>query len=133
MPLLAVFIIAFIVGLLVTAVFAAGFRRRGPWGSVVWFFLVVFLAAWAGGLWMQSYGPTLWGLYWLPMLTLALLFGLLLAATTPPTSRRTAPLERAEFHEGKAAAVAVGTFFWILIAVFVLFILIRMLGRYSAY
>jgi hypothetical protein len=128
MPLIAVFITALIVGLLVTAVFAAGFRRRGPWNSIIWFFLVVFLAAWAGGLWMQPYGPTLWGLSWLPMLMLALLFGLLLAATTPPPRRRTAPLPKTELREEEVSTVAIGTFFWILIVVLALSILIRVFG-----
>jgi hypothetical protein len=128
MPLIALFVTAFIVGLLVTAVFVAGFRRRGPWNSVVWFFLVVFLAAWAGGLWMKPYGPTFWGLYWLPMLLLALLFGLLLAATTPVARPRSAPLPKTALRQEEATSVAIGTFFWVLIAVFALSILVRALG-----
>jgi len=35
--------------LIFTMIFAAGLRRTGPWSSVAVFFLVIFLAAWAGG------------------------------------------------------------------------------------
>jgi len=34
-----------------TAVFTLGFHCRGPWSSVLTFFLIVFLAAWAGSQW----------------------------------------------------------------------------------
>ena len=53
---------ALVVALVLTAIFAAVFRTTGPW-NVWWIFaLVVFLAAWAGGLWLP-FGPPLFGVY----------------------------------------------------------------------
>lgn len=80
---------ALVIALLLTAVFAAGFRRRGPWGIWWIFLLVIFLAAWAGGVWMTPFGPTLFDVYWLPFVFVGLVAALLLAAAAPPTTRRT--------------------------------------------
>ncbi len=51
----------------------AGLRRPGPWADdevgeigLLMFFLLIFLAAWAGGTWICAIGPPLWGVYRVP-------------------------------------------------------------------
>jgi hypothetical protein len=107
---------AVFVAAMLTAIFVAGFRRAGPWMSGLWFFLIVLLAAWVGGVWARPVGPAVWGVYWVPFLWIGLLVALLLAAATPgrrPRSRRE-PAERAERRESAATAgdTVLSWFFW---------------------
>ncbi len=101
--------IAFIVWL----IFAVGFRRPGPWSGFWAFFMILFLAAWAGGLWIMPLGPTLMGVYWLPFVFMALLFALLLAAVVPEPR----PRNRQEARAEREAEAALGAFFWVLMII----------------
>lgn len=74
---------AVIIGLIMTLIFAVGLRRSGPWSSVLIFFFVVFLAAWAAGKWMRPIGPPLLGFHWLPFFAVGAVIALLLAAALP--------------------------------------------------
>lgn len=112
---------ALVVALLLTAVFFAGFRRPGPWGIWWIFLLVVFLAAWAGGVWIEPFGPPLFNVYWLPFVFVGLIFALLVAAAAPPAPPRpyataTAPQE--------PVAVAVDLFFWVMVVGLLLAIIV---------
>ncbi len=85
--LLAEILFALGLALLFTAIFTLGFKRIGPW-AVWWiFFLIIFMTAWAGSLWITPVGPMLWGIYFLPIIVVALVAALLLAAVTPPDRR----------------------------------------------
>lgn len=70
-------------------------------------FLLFFLIAWAGGLWIRPFGPTVLGFYWLPGLLLVTLLLLLLISlatdTTPPRKKC-----RAEITAERAAITAAG-------------------------
>jgi hypothetical protein len=112
-------VLAFIFGLLLALLFSYGFGRPGPWGGFLWFFLVVFLAAWAVGLWVEPVGPVLWGAAWVPIFFGALFVALLVAAMPPLPGR---PAEVAE-PEAPATAAALGLFFWLMMAVVVLAII----------
>jgi hypothetical protein len=109
------FLFALAIGLLLTVIFGAGFRRTGPWGAWWAFLLIVFLAAWVGGVWVRPIGAPLFGVNWLPLLFMGALFALLLASVVPasPPRTRAEAVVRAETEE--AVAVAFGAFFWILL------------------
>jgi hypothetical protein len=96
-------IFAFGIALILSVIFAGLFGRRGPWASVFILFVIIFLAAWVGGIWIRPVGPTLAGVYWLPFLLLGLLFALLLAAAAassrPPRRSSTPAREAAEAAE----------------------------------
>lgn len=124
--LLFALVIALFLSLILVA--AIGWRHpaRGGSGPAVFFlFLIIFLVAWAGGAWMEPFGPVLWGGYWLPFLLIGLFVALILAAVTPgePRRRRAASglpseMERAARQEETAAgAVLFGVFFWVLLIV----------------
>jgi hypothetical protein len=111
---------ALVIGVLFTVLFAVLFRARGPWASLLVFFFIVFLAAWTGGLWLDPFGPPLFGVYWLPFLLIGLFFALLLAAATPPV-----PRTRTEaVVEAKASALAFNVFFWVLIVGLIVAVLV---------
>ena len=74
------FLFAIIVAITLTALFYFIIRRSGLWGNVFLFFLIVFLGAWAGGLWLRPIGPPINGFYWINYLITGFLLALLLAA-----------------------------------------------------
>lgn len=96
--------------------------RVGPWESWIWFALLLFLFTWAGGAWVGPYGPTIRGYFWMPYLFFGLIFALLLAAAVPPRP----PRNRREAVEAEEiTAVALGTFFWILLVGLILTLILR--------
>lgn len=116
--------------LILTAAFAVGSRSRGPWENLVVFFFVLFLASWAGGLWLAPFGPVLWGATWLPFFLAGLLVLLILMAALP-TSGRESTVElvdkRERAAELRAAVTALGVFFWVLIVLLIVGIVVRYL------
>jgi hypothetical protein len=113
---------------LLTAAFFALFRTRGPWSSLVLFFLVVFLATWAGGAWLAPFGPALWETAFLPFLLVGLIFALLLAAAAPSERPESTVelVDREEQRRETATAVTVlSVFFWVLIGALIVVIVSR--------
>jgi hypothetical protein len=107
-------LIALVSGLLIVWIVFIAFGTKGPWGSFLWFFMVVFLFAWAGGVWLTPFGPTLRGIGWLPIIFMGILAALLLTAASPRTSRkRVAAQEKAETDAERTAVV--DAIFWVLI------------------
>ena len=116
---IAEFFTALIVGLVVFTVFALILDRPGPWargrglGGFFWFFLIVFLGAWAVGAWSQPIGPVTYGVSWVPFLFGAFAFALLIGALSEPRAQPASAVEPVE----DAAAAALGMFFWLLVLV----------------
>lgn len=111
-------IIALLVSIFLTPIFVYGFRRRGPWPGFMVFFQLIFLAAWAGGIWLTPVGPSLLGVYWLSFLSTGLVFALLLAAASPPPERSTIVLKtREEAKKDRRIISTISTFYWVLIGV----------------
>jgi hypothetical protein len=114
---------AAIVALLLTFVFAGACRRCGPWESALWFFVIVLLVTWVGGVWAEPVGPPLWGIYWVPFLGMGLLVALLLAAATPtprPPERLPEAKEQPTTDTGAPSAavttaLALSWLFWALL------------------
>jgi len=116
---------ALLVSVLLTAIFLLSLGRKESRQGFLLFFLLVFLAAWAGGLWVTPVGPSVWGVYWVPFLFAGLMFALLLAATAP--SRRPRSLREAAEQASQEEQVerAVGWLFWVLVAALVAAIIAR--------
>lgn len=115
--LLVDFVFALAITLLCVVLFAIVLRFRGPWNSIRWFFVVVLLVTWAGGVWLTPMGPAVRGFYWLPFLMAGLLVSLLLAAATlPMTGDSTVELvdRKKRRAERWAAGTALGISFWVL-------------------
>lgn len=110
------FIIALIVAVALSLIFVFGFRRKGPWTNFYIFFLVIFLATWAGGLWITPIGPSIRGIFWLPYLMVGAIFALLLAAATPSASQTSIELKtKKQVKKEKKIETALSLFMWILI------------------
>ena len=79
---------ALFIGLGIAWLFSLALDTRGPWDSFWWFFVVIFLFSWGGGLWITPFGPTGWGVSWMPFLMVGFFVTVLLLAATPQSSRR---------------------------------------------
>ncbi|MBD3245869.1 MAG: hypothetical protein GF333_02545 [Candidatus Omnitrophica bacterium] len=126
-------IIAVMVAFLAMMIFAVGMRRPGPWASIAAFFVLVFLAAWAGGLWLGPVGPVTGGVYWLPTVIIGLLFALLLASAVPPQKPRTAKQAIKRAEEQVAAERSIDYFFWLIFLVLAALVIVAVLRPSPAY
>jgi hypothetical protein len=73
------------------------------------FFLIVFLATWAGPLWIAPFGPLIWGIAWIPMFLISLFFWFLILALIPPLPKPKAS------NKAEEATFAIGIFYWIIL------------------
>jgi hypothetical protein len=122
------FFFALLIGLVLTAVFALIVRARGAWPSLLAVFVIIFLASWAGGVWLHPFGAALWGTYWLPFLVVGLIFSLLLGAlvsSSPSTVEVVEPQK--EEAQRRKAIIALGIFFWILLGILIIAIIVHYL------
>ena len=120
-------LVAFLLAIILTLLLAVGLRGQ-PWGvGIVFFFLILFLATWAGGLWLTPVGPVMLGVPWMSFLLVALIVGLILVSLTPDSRRRRGkPLASEKVPAQSDTAIAVDVFFWILIGG----LLIAIVARY---
>jgi hypothetical protein len=126
---------AFIVALVFTAILVPlmGWRRpdyKATWRTAFFVFLLLFLFAWAGGVWLAPFGPTFYNVYWVPFVVIAVLYALLLLAATPPRlpgSRTRGVVESAtaEAEREDMAAEAFGLFFWVLAVLLALALIVH--------
>ena len=125
-------IFALIIALLLVALFSILFQIRGPWNNLLWFFLIVLLVTWAGGIWLSPMGPPIRQFYWLPFLVAGLIIALLLAAATIPMSREESTVELIDQEKRRAkrwvAGTALGIFFWLLVLLLLAAIFVRYLN-----
>ena len=119
---------ALVIACILTIIFAVGFRRQ-EWGAgLLLFFLILFLATWAGGLWLTPIGPLWWGVPWLSFLLVGLVIALLLVALIP--AGRPPRINRDPRRQARASAetlMAIDIFFWVLIVGLLVTIVIRYL------
>ncbi len=122
------FIAFLIIAFLVTSIFFYGFKRGGPWTFWV-FLLMLFLAAWAGRLWITPIGPEWWGVAWVPLVSFVFIVGLLIAIATP---RKDTTGKESKTGAGKPtgeATAAFGIFFWSLIILLLAAIIAGLLSQ----
>jgi hypothetical protein len=129
------FLFALVIAFLIFVVFLHGFRWVGPFGGVLWFFLIVLFASWTGGVWVRPVGPVLWGVYWVPFVVVGLLAALLLAAASPPRPPGKPP-RGVDEEDAKGRAeilgVTLSVFFWIMLIFLVLAIAVHYIMRAPA-
>lgn len=86
---------SFILAVLVTMLFAILLGNRG----LFMFFLIIFFAGFAAQLWLAPTGPSVWGIYVLPLLVVGIIFSLLIISVfamvnpLPHHRNANAPLE----------------------------------------
>lgn len=121
-----------LIAVILAAIFFYGFRRTGPWGSFWSFLLVLILGMLLFTVWTEPYGPVYWGIGWIDLLIIGLLFALLLAAASPSLRQGRDVSEEAILPDTEPRKmperVAVSGFFWILILLFVVLIIFGLWG-----
>lgn len=120
MLLLYDFLFVLVLTLILTAFFAAAFMRQRNRSAIGAFFVLLFLATWALGLWLMPVGaPVFGGVPWLSFLiagiALSFLFIVLLPFSKPMKRRESIQ----ETEEAVNTLIAVDIFFWILIIILV--------------
>ncbi|MFW6312634.1 MAG: hypothetical protein ACOC2N_01970 [Spirochaetota bacterium] len=107
-------VLALVLGVLFAALIGVVFGVRSGAAGFLMLFLLFFLFAWAGGLWIGPLGPAFLGVYWLPGLVVTLLIFLLIGALSyhRPVSTREA---QAEIEARQAAEKIFGTLIWLVI------------------
>ena len=123
--ILASFIISLIVALAYTIVFVAGFQRKGPWASVVAFFMVVFLSTWAGGIWIAPVGSDIRSVSWLPFAVVGLVTSLILAASVPSWFSTIRTQVGLQPERRKPPVALLSSYFWLALIVMIVTIAVR--------
>lgn len=132
--LLSGLIAALLIALLITAIAALIFRRRGPWGTVWTFFLFLFLALWTVSIYIRNVGPLYWGIAWLPLLLAALVLAFLLLSAFPDVNQwrdeslrdsQTSKITPAE-NIGDVSQPRTGGLFWFMIIILIIAIVVGM-------
>jgi len=129
-------IYALTIALAIAVVWTIGLRKQGPWETIPWFVLAVFLCTWAGGIWVSPFGPTGWGVSLLPFLLMGALGAVLLVTAAPHVGRIKTVAPRAGTGAAPADQTgsgrnegALNAFFWVVTAV----TLVMILSRYTWY
>ncbi|MCF8061723.1 MAG: hypothetical protein K9M82_04325 [Deltaproteobacteria bacterium] len=136
LPLLD-FLAALSVALIVGGLFVLLTRRSGPVNGLLWLFLLILLATWAGGIWLRPFGPVVLGVHWFVFIVSGVVVVLLLSVSrvyrhySGPRGRHDTldMLEEMEKDRARkrAAYLSLGVLFWFLLAVLVTVILLRYL------
>ncbi len=111
------FLLALFFSAVFTIIFARGIRKHA-WGiGFLILFLIVFLSTWAGGLWLDPFGPSnVRGIPWMTFLIVAAIVSLLLSALMPRNIQfqfKENP-EESKSEKGKLIVV-IDYLFWMLI------------------
>jgi len=124
-PILGALITAFIVALLLSLLLIPVVGRRPDaeqgWSAAVFFFVLLFLFIWAGGVWVApaQVGPPVFDVYWVPFLIIGIVVALLIAAIPWHYPQTTRLPDEEEVRAESAAATVFGIFFWVLALVLI--------------
>ena len=115
---------AFVITFIVIIVFSTPLRRHG--GAAFWMFaIILFLAAWAGGLWISPFGPVIYNIYWMPFFIAAIICALLITALTPESRKYIVfGTEKNEKADDDTLRV-IGLFSWILVVCLLIVIILK--------
>jgi hypothetical protein len=125
------FAFSLFVAVVFTVILVTGLGRigPGPWSGLIFFFFLLFLLAWAGGLWLPRSGPAISEVSVLPIIVAGLLGLLVFAALIPRRGRGTmadAVAETEKRHKQEdVVGITVGAFYWIVVVLLLAAIVVR--------
>lgn len=106
----------FLVALVFTAIFAAGFRKQRSRASLTGFFLLLLLGTWAIYVWVPPAGWLIYGVAWVQLLLIGLMIALLMAAFISPVAAFDSQTEQRNVAKTEQASlIAFDIFFWFLL------------------
>jgi hypothetical protein len=122
---------AALIALILTVVSVFFLGKRGPWGSIWTFFLVLFLTLSTVAIYVAPIGPVYWGIAWIPITIAGVIITVLLIAAMPhPDNKRGLPNGDTDVTKVNSKTdfptTPVGRFFWALIILFVIAIIVGM-------
>jgi hypothetical protein len=126
------FFFAAATSLIVCSIFVIATRRSIRRSGFMWFYLIVLIATWAGGVWLRPFGPSLGNVRWLQFLIIGLLIVLLFGLSSPPKApqsrhetidRLEEIARRKEFET--VTYITLGIVFWLVVAILIAAIVIR--------
>ncbi|MBA3664225.1 MAG: hypothetical protein H0W61_08460 [Bacteroidetes bacterium] len=106
-----------VMAFVITLFFSGVLRHKGPWDAIWLVFVTIFLASWAGYLWINPFGPMVLGVSVMPIFVVGLIFAFILAAVTVPVVRK--KNETTAEVEDPSTKLAIGIFFWIVLIILV--------------
>ena len=127
---------ALVIALMVSVGLVLLSRRGGRRTGVIYLFLIVFMATWAGGVWIRPFGPPVSHVHWLGFLIIGLFVALLLALFLPqrPPRGRQETLDALEQMAAakqleKVTYVTLGVVFWVVLFLLLGAVILRYLIR----
>ncbi|MDG5815049.1 hypothetical protein QA601_08170 [Chitinispirillales bacterium ANBcel5] len=117
------FLIALMVALFITAIIAAGLRKSASVRRYVSIFILILLAAWAGGLWLVPVGPDFAGVSVLTFVIVGIITALILAIGAYPYYPIFQREENPTNPKRPIKAQPVSGFFWLLLVILALAII----------
>jgi hypothetical protein len=110
-----------------TAIFGVGIRRQTTWNILLPFFIILFLATWATGIWLTPIGPVFRGVFRSTFIFIGLLYALLLTIFIPSRRLPKSSREKArQVREERETLRVFNLFFWL----FITGLIIAIIGRY---
>ncbi len=107
---------AALIALVLGGLLVLGLGREPFAGRDLALYLVLFLATWAGGIWLAPIGPPLWGVHVLSFLAGGVLIALVLAASSTPRTPRTRDEELRRSRAEREIIRTLDISFWLLVA-----------------
>jgi Ca2+/Na+ antiporter len=130
------FLVSLVVALVLCVIVALVTRKKVRRTGFVWFFLFVLMATWAGGVWIQPFGPALSDVRWLQFLVVGLLVVLmfaLFAPLKPPRGRQETIDQLEEIARQKELTqvtyITLGILFWIVFVILIIAVIARYVIR----
>lgn len=134
--ILTEFIVAFLIAAVLSTFYAWVTKKKRRGIGFFGFFLIVLMATWAGGIWMQPSGTATGQINWWPFIIVGITFALLIAVfgpRSPPEGRQETLEKLDEMAGGKALEELTYTvlklIFWFVFAMMAVAILFRYATR----
>jgi hypothetical protein len=103
-------IAAICIALVLSLIFSSG-NKGNSFGSIIIFFLLLFMTILAGHFWITPFGPVYWGIAWMPLFLVGIISAFLLMI--PPPLSRTRNL-KVDIEEPTSALATISVFIWLL-------------------
>lgn len=121
----------FVLVLIISLFFLPKYKgERTGFFPLVLFFLILYMAGIASQLWIVPFGPVFWGVSWIPLLFILIIFTFLLAVPSPYQARRKRKITRLQEEEAEEEfAEGISIFTWLLLF---LLLIVTIIGLYKA-
>jgi hypothetical protein len=128
--------IALTIALLLSVLISKTVLRPIAQNYFVRIFLIIFLITWAGGVWIRPFGPSFYGIYWLPFTLSGVIASLLIATTAHgrlPKNRQETIELLVRVERGRKLNQLTGIILSLFLGVMLLLLLTTIIVRHISY